>query len=749
MLRIRENERIGILLAVFAVLLFQASVATAGTKEKVAEIRSKVTVEQAYELDTEVELTLGMEEAARLTCGENPYGLEEILICPSSGWLFQYCLWSNGNISGGGRNLRELKFLQAYPSATSVDPTGKWKGFAEWQKILAPLFWGKIPVAVSEQWRLQEGKVILKYRIVTNPDEVLAALRAVLPRVGQQKQKPPTMKQLVEELRRRASSEQAYVLGGEIQITVAKGKALRLVCSENPHGLKEALLGWLPLQGKELLFIYVVTKDAGINGGGSELPTIKGAYRQIFETCCLTAATWEIKDERCITSFQIQTDKARNSELLKRFREMPKANVSRMIKNEAMLTGQLPTLTPLEQVAGFVQLWSEVKYNFAFFDQVPDVDWDQVLVEWLPKFQEEQTTYEYYRSLQKCIAQLQDGHTRVRGGAPPEIRDRPALLVQPVEGKAIVVALAETEELLSVGIKKGDEITLVDGSPVKEIIEKELYPYISASTPQARDREAYYRLLEGPRGSQVSLRVRNSKGEMRNVVLTRQSEGISRPWTHPPLLEWRELSDGLVYVALNSFRRETIVEQFDEIFGKIRQAKGVILDVRENGGGDSSIGYRIIGRLIDKPLKSSRWKTRQYMPAFRAWGSEEKWYEGRHDSVEPRGEEPFLGPVAVLIGPGTVSAAEDFLIPLHASGRTTLVGERTAGTTGQPLTIRLPGGGSALICTKRDTYPDGREFVGIGIIPDVEAHPTQKDIATGRDVVLEKGLEVLKGQLQK
>lgn len=97
----------------------------------------------------------------------------------------------------------------------------------------------------------------------------------------------------------------------------------------------------------------------------------------------------------------------------------------------------------------------------------------------------------------------------------------------------------------------------------------------------------------------------------------------------------------------------------------------------------------------------------------------------------------------MLTGSGTVSAAEDFVVPLHASGRATLVGERTAGTTGQPLLIKLPGGGRARICTKRDSYPDGREFVGVGVIPDVEVHATQKSIAAGRDVVLEKGVEVL------
>ena len=56
--------------------------------------------------------------------------------------------------------------------------------------------------------------------------------------------------------------------------------------------------------------------------------------------------------------------------------------------------------------------------------------------------------------------------------------------------------------------------------------------------------------------------------------------------------------------------------------------------------------------------------------------------------------------------------------------------------------------GGARICTKRDTYPDGREFVGIGVIPDIEIEPTRQDIAEGRDVVLEKALEVLNSMIK-
>ncbi len=106
------------------------------------------------------------------------------------------------------------------------------------------------------------------------------------------------------------------------------------------------------------------------------------------------------------------------------------------------------------------------------------------------------------------------------------------------------------------------------------------------------------------------------------------------------------------------------------------------------------------------------------MPAFRAWGKDEGWHIGEPEWIEPA-DNPYLGPVALLVGPKTFSAAEDFAVSLHHAKRAKLFGLKTGGSTGQPIRIPLPGGGSARICCKRDTYPDGREFVGVGIIPDV------------------------------
>jgi C-terminal processing protease CtpA/Prc len=97
----------------------------------------------------------------------------------------------------------------------------------------------------------------------------------------------------------------------------------------------------------------------------------------------------------------------------------------------------------------------------------------------------------------------------------------------------------------------------------------------------------------------------------------------------------------------------------------------------------------------------------------------------------------------VLTSAATYSAAEDFAVAFDVMQRGTLVGEPTGGSTGQPLHIKLPGGGSARICTKQDTYPDGRAFVGVGVQPQHLVKLTVEGVRAGRDEVLEAALASL------
>jgi C-terminal processing protease CtpA/Prc len=125
------------------------------------------------------------------------------------------------------------------------------------------------------------------------------------------------------------------------------------------------------------------------------------------------------------------------------------------------------------------------------------------------------------------------------------------------------------------------------------------------------------------------------------------------------------------------------------------------------------------------------------------------WTESDSNLFYNKGSEQKIKvPLVVIFGNNTASAAEDFLIALDdLKGRATTIGERSYGSTGQPLSFSLPGGGSARICTKKDTYPDGREFVGYGVKPDIEVKRTVEDYMKHRDAQLEKAIEVVKSKM--
>jgi carboxyl-terminal processing protease len=548
---------------------------------------------------------------------------------------------------------------------------------------------------------------------------------------------PTSFAQKASELRSRVTVERTCHYGTELDLLVKKGDIVRLKLDPNPSRRTEIFLcpqedtlewyfpsPWGVERGARGGKHYVHLQDAsfGLDSGTTlnlkvaPRPENKVSNKVLFDDACKIGAL----------SSRQNKDWA-EEHLRKREEEKRQANA----------------IGVDERLTGFVRLWSEVKYNFAFFDRLPELNWDQVLEEYLPKVREEQTTEQYYRLLEHCIAQLKDGHTTVYPPSVFQKRGRLPVCLKMIAGKAIVAEVAEAAASAEPRLKPGLEITQIDGRPVDEILQQDVFPYVADSTRQNRDRHALRRLIEGEEGSSALVGVRDVGGKTFDLKLTRLA------WRYPPVqsFQYCDVGEGMAYAALNSFSSEDAALLFKGKMGEILRHQGLIIDVRKNGGGSSSVGYEVISRLIDKPARGSRWKTRQYLPAFRAWGEKESWHGGGGTVIKPTPEKPFSGPVVVLIGPDTVSAAEDFVVALHAAGRATLVGEKTAGTTGQPLMIDLPRGGKARICTKWDSYPDGREFVGVGVVPDVKVAPTQHSLAAGRELVLEKGIEVLAKQL--
>lgn len=122
-------------------------------------------------------------------------------------------------------------------------------------------------------------------------------------------------------------------------------------------------------------------------------------------------------------------------------------------------------------------------------------------------------------------------------------------------------------------------------------------------------------------------------------------------------------------------------------------------------------------------------------------------HAGNEWVVDVPEEERLIIPTVVLTSHFTASAAEDFLVMADNQPHITTIGHRSYGSTGQPLEIALVGGIGARICTKDDRFPDGRVFVGIGVIPDIELpEPTLAELQAVADPILDRALEWLRQQ---
>jgi len=428
------------------------------------------------------------------------------------------------------------------------------------------------------------------------------------------------------------------------------------------------------------------------------------------------------------------------------------------LRNENVVSGGAAengalSLTKNEMVWGLMQVWAETKFNFVYFDQVPDLEWDKEVQLVIPNVLAAKDNIEYYKILQELVARLDDGHTFI---LPPELingaYDNPPLEFQMVEGKVILTRVGDTKKIREAGLRPGLELVAVgEDVPVWDNFRDNVARYFQGGTEQWRKAFGLFLLLNGPKDSTVKLQFRDPAGNLNKVELTRNSKNDDGSdfvhWIlgHLIPLEHRTLGDGFVYFRLPSFGFDRIVEEFKEAFKRLdpAQIRGMILDIRINSGGSSDKAYSIISKLIDRQIETSRWKTRKYLPAYRSWGQPEEWFEMQPGKISPTDGPRYIGPLVVLIGSHTVSSAEDFVIPLDYANRALLIGSKTAGTTGNPLTVTLPGGGVFRVCSKRDSYPDGKEFVGFGIDPDITVEPTQQDIYEGRDPALAKAIEVI------
>lgn len=394
----------------------------------------------------------------------------------------------------------------------------------------------------------------------------------------------------------------------------------------------------------------------------------------------------------------------------------------------------------LRLLAAF-RVWAVFNYFFPYKDLMRE-DWDATLREFIPRMEGAKDATEYHLAVAEMTARTHDTHVGARsqvlnehfGVAPPPF------VVRMIEGAPVVTRLLDEAAARAAGVSVGDVVVSVDGERVGDRRAR-LAKYVSASTPQALDYLLAARLLRGAEGSTAALVVSGADGKERDVKLTRRADYLKALTSQRGGDVIKLLPGNVGYADLERLN----VPEVDQMFERFKDTRAIVFDMRGYPRGTAwAIAPRlaeqgsVVAALFQRPVamspdggaggiggQSTIYSFAQHIPRSDKWK-----YKGR---------------TVMLIDERAISQSEHTGLFFEAANGTKFVGSHSNGANGDVTRFFVPGGIGVSLSGHSVRHADGRQLQRVGLVPDVEVRPTIKGVREGRDEVLERALEYLRG----
>lgn len=204
-------------------------------------------------------------------------------------------------------------------------------------------------------------------------------------------------------------------------------------------------------------------------------------------------------------------------------------------------------------------------------------------------------------------------------------------------------------------------------------------------------------------------------------------------------LSYKILPSNIGYVRYPSFSSLPGEGNLDYMLAYLSGCSALIIDVRDNGGGELENIKPFVSRLIHTTTLAG------YMSHKTGPGHDDfsKPYPVKYEPAG-KGHIVWNKPVAVLANRSCFSAANDFVSVMKQTPGVVIVGARTGGGGGMPFTYDLPNGWTVRMSVSPMTDAAGNSIeAGIDPSPGCEAHAPEAELAAGRDAILEKAIEIL------
>jgi carboxyl-terminal processing protease len=385
-------------------------------------------------------------------------------------------------------------------------------------------------------------------------------------------------------------------------------------------------------------------------------------------------------------------------------------------------------LSPKERIELFEEVWQRI--NDRYYDpNFNGINWKAVHDRYLPQAGSVKTDRQLYVLLSKMVGELHDAHTRFQ--SPEERIDREKLQtvsagidINEVDGKAVVTNVEPGSDAERAGIRIGMIVASIDGVPVSQRLEELLPDVAGSSTERAEHLRLYHRLLGGEPGStlQIGLICPDGKELQASIVLRIVADvaEVTSRW----------LPSGSGYVKLTLWQSPGH-DRFRSALEQFRNAPGLVLDLRNNPGGEVDEVLKIAGYFFPSRVPFGEFIARS--------GHHLELYAGHP------GNPIYAGPLAILVDESSGSGSEMFAAVMQEAGRAVIVGRRSCGCLlGIAQFKRMKGGSELAVSELGYVSPLGRRIEGNGVMPEEHVQLTLADLQMNRDTALEDAQAALR-----
>lgn len=189
-------------------------------------------------------------------------------------------------------------------------------------------------------------------------------------------------------------------------------------------------------------------------------------------------------------------------------------------------------------------------------------------------------------------------------------------------------------------------------------------------------------------------------------------------------------------LELEGVKKRKLIKALNRISEDFNSLEGLIIDIRENPGGDDSTVIAIVNRFCDRKRIAFHRKTK-IGPGVADFKAVRSWH------MTPQGASQFTGPIVLLTCDSIFSGGEVFALAMKQLPHVTIIGDDTNGIFSYQLEKKLPNGWRYCLSYQMYFSADMVCYEGRGVPADIGLLNSKSDIENGVDPLVIRALEVI------